>query len=176
MNSALTALILVVLVGSLACSGEPTPTRPRYLPFNEAQAIVPFPIQVPGYIPEGYALDEEAYILEGRNYGYEVKGARIDLDAEASGDVNAVRVRQFVAEGTSAPTRAYLEGIISFETIALGDSVAEVKEIETGGIPKTVIEWEAEHEGKRIFMSVDSDAGREETLRMVRSLGPLRDE
>ena len=83
-----------------------------------------------------------------------------------------VEIRQILAEGTFPPTRFHNEGIRSFETVDLGGFDPEVGEIFSNA-SLVVVEWETEHEGQRLFWSVTSEATKDETLKVVRSLRPL---
>lgn len=161
----------LLLVG-LSCGG-PTPAPPRHLPFNEAQEIVPFPIQVPTFIPEGYELDEEAYILEGRPFGWEVKGVSYSLSQGKPQQEGNIHVRQFMAEGTFPLGRVLQDDIVTYEVIDIRGFDAEVREAEMGDGWRVAVEWEAEHEGKRLFLSVNSGVSRDDTLELVKSMEPL---
>ncbi len=41
---------------------------------EQAREVVPFHIEVVGYLPEGYALEEYVALMEGPAYGNEVEG------------------------------------------------------------------------------------------------------
>ena len=164
------AALLILL--SFSCTTEPPPAPPRYLPFAEAQEIVPFPILVPTFVSEGWELDTEVHILEGQWYGNEVKGASYFLLQFEPWRKKQIHIRQFVAEGTFPEMRT-LPDIVTYEVIDVDGIALEIKEADMGGGITTSVEWETEHEGKRLFFSVISEVSRQETLDMVRSMKPL---
>ena len=171
-TAVLISTVLLVLVGSFACAGEPTPAPPLYLPLSEAASPIPFPIQAPTYIPEGYEMEEKGLVLQGKNYGYESKGVLVTLKKYTPSGYENIYIRQFLAEGTFPPARFYNEGILSFESVNLGGFNAEAREIFSNET-LTVVEWETEHEGQRVFWSVTSEVNKDEALKVVRSLTPV---
>ena len=160
-----------ILAGSLACSGEPAPTPPRNPTIIEAQAYVPFPIQAPDYIPEGYEMDPSVSFNDGVPYGHKIKGIFFKLQKYTPDGYHTITVNQFLAEGTFPPVRAYLPSVSTWETIDLGEFQAEVRQTTSGNnnVPQVAVEWEIPHQGKRIFYAVVSDVSLEETLELVRS-------
>ncbi len=140
-----------------------------------AQQSVPFPIWVPTSFPEGYWMNVDARLLEGWPYGEGVKGAELTYrNAIRQGrDLGAISVRQFLSDGTSSHARAFLGDAPAPEVVNLGDFEVVVRE----GLEKELlgsrawvrVEWEGQHEGEPVVYIVDSGAGREGTLRMVRS-------
>ena len=165
------AAIFLILVG-LSCTGGPTPAPPRHLAFQEAQEIVPFPIQVPSYIPEGFELDDEMNILAGWQYGHEVKGVSYQLLQFEPWRKRQIYIDQFVAEGTFPPMRV-LPDIVTYQVIDLDGVALEVKEADMGDGITVGVAWEGEHEGKRLFFSVISGVSKDETLEMIGSMRPL---
>ena len=163
------AAILAVLTLCLGCAGEPTPVPPRNPTIYEAQQFIPFPIRVPTHFPEGYVMDEAVDFLDGPDFGHETKGVGLALRKYAPDGYENIYIRQFLAEGMFAPTRLYLEGIVSWEVVDIGNHVVVVKEAELGGGSRVIVEWETEHEGKRVFWSVDSAVTKEETFLIIGS-------
>ncbi len=167
---ALAVAATLILVGSLACSGEPTPTPPRDPTLAEAQPFVPFPIQAPTYIPDGYEMDPHVNFLDSWHYGDEVKGVYFSLRKYTPSGYKNIHIKQFLAEGTFPSTKVYVGEYVTGEMVDLGGFEAEVRQTDLGDQgPLVAVEWEAKHEGKRIFYAVRSDLEIEKTLEMIRS-------
>lgn len=173
--SVLTVAATFILAGSLACSGEPAPTPPRDPTIIEAQPFVPFPIQAPDYIPEGYKMDPTVKFNDGFQYGHEIKGIFFKLQKYTPDGYHTITINQFLAEGTFPPVRAYLPSVSTWETIDLGEFQAEVRQTNSGNnnVPQVAVEWEITHQSKRIFYAVVSDVSLEETLKLVESFQPI---
>ncbi|MDE2843696.1 MAG: hypothetical protein OXR67_01830 [Chloroflexota bacterium] len=142
---------------------------PRNPTIAEAQPHVPFPIQAPIYIPDGYEMDPHVSLLDGPHYGHEVKGVRFVLRKYTPSGYRNISINQFLAEGTFPTVQTNIGDIIAWEIIDFGDFEAEVRQADTPEGPKVAVEWETEYKGKRIFYAVRSDLDFEETLEMVRS-------
>ncbi len=139
------------------------------------QQSVPFPIWVPTSFPEGYWMNVDAKLLKGWPYGDGVKGVELIFrNTIGQGrDLEAISVRQFLSEGTSTHARALPGDAPAPEVVNLGDFEVVVREgFQKGLLGSRTwvrVEWEGQHEGEPVVYIVDSGAGREETLRMVRS-------
>ena len=163
------AVILARLTLCLGCAGEPSPVPARNTTINEAQGFVLFPIIVPIHLPEGYEMDEAVDFLDGPHFGHEIKGVHFALRKYTPDGYENIYIRQFLAEGMFAPTRLYLEGVVSWEVVDIGNHVVVVKEAEVEGESRVIVEWETEHEGKRVFWSVDSAVSKKETFLIIGS-------
>ncbi len=165
-----TVTAILISVGLLSCSGEPAPTPPRDPTIAEAQSYVPFPIQAPSYIPDGYEMDPHVSFLDSRHYGNEVKGVRFALRKYTPRGYKNIHITQFLAEGTFPSTKVYVGEYVTGEMVDLGGFEAEVRQADLGDQgPLVAVEWETTHDGKRIFWAVRSHLELEETLKVVRS-------
>ena len=118
-------------------------------------------------------MDEAVDFLDGPDFGHETKGVRLALRKPTPDGYGYIYIRQFLAEGMLvSPTRLYLEGVVSWEVVDIGNHVVVVKEAELGDGPRFIVEWETEHEGKRVFWSVDSAVSKKETFLIIGSLRP----
>ena len=145
-----------------------------------AEQRLPFPVWVPERPPKGYFMSVDSRLLGGWPYGDGDRGVEIILRNRIGQDrdVEAIFVRQFLAEGGSSHARGHRGDLHQEETIVMGELSVKVQEgvLEsiTGNRAWVRVEWEGDFQGNPLVYVVDSGASREETLGMVAQFSARR--